>query len=280
VRNLGFRLDESDIARFWALVDMLGPTVAEELGPCWVWTGATSQFGHGQFRVKPDNQGTHPRYAGHGAHRIAWLIDHPQETIPPGLLVRHRCDNPPCVRPLHLELGTYGDNMRDMYERGRAKVGELHGQAKLTDADVLAMRLEYAEEGTAMRELARRFNVTDMTVRDVLLGRSWRHVTGGVPVERAEIPSPREKARRRAAQAPRRKHQGASHHFTPFTAEDIASIRQAHVNGAAAGELSRERGVSRNAIVQILRGQTWKSVTYGVDVYRPARNGEREGHEG
>jgi lambda repressor-like predicted transcriptional regulator len=266
--DLEFRLDESDVARFRAMIDRDGPIVRDELGPCWVWIGATSQFGHGQFVVKSTKGGTHPRYAGHGAHRIAWIIDHPGQVIPKGLMVRHRCDNPPCVRPLHLELGTAGDNMRDMYERGRAMVGERHGQSKLCDEDVRNMRAEYASEGTAMCELARRFGVTDMTIRDVLLGRSWRHVTGGTPVQRAQEVSARERARRRAAHATKRKHEGAAHHLTPFQAEDIIAIRQAYIDGATAAELSRESGVSRTAIGQILAGRVWKSVTQGVDVRR------------
>jgi hypothetical protein len=72
---------------------------------CWLWIGARHSMGYGKFD-------------GEMAHRYAWqLVNGP---IPDGLVVRHRCDVPLCVRPEHLELGTRADNSRDMVERGRS----------------------------------------------------------------------------------------------------------------------------------------------------------------
>lgn len=88
---------------FWSRVNKDGPTQAHMTTRCWVWTG-TSAGGYGRFDKMR-------------AHRIAFMLAN--GLIPPGLLVRHKCDHPPCVNPDHLLLGTDMDNVRDAQQRGR-----------------------------------------------------------------------------------------------------------------------------------------------------------------
>jgi hypothetical protein len=109
--------------RFWS-------KVAKSDG-CWEWTGCKQQYGHGLFRVN----GVLVK-----AHRFSY--EQANGPIPEGLIVRHKCDNPPCVRPDHLELGTRADNNRDRDERGRhvALKGEDHGNAVLTREQVEEIR--------------------------------------------------------------------------------------------------------------------------------------------
>lgn len=86
--------------RFWAKVD--------RGGECWLWTAGRDSSGYGSLRT------------GHtkvSAHRLSWQLHHGQ--IPPGQNVLHRCDNPRCVRPDHLFLGTQADNVADMVAKGR-----------------------------------------------------------------------------------------------------------------------------------------------------------------
>jgi len=87
--------------RFWAKVD--------KTDSCWVWTGATLRRGYGQIRI--------PVKKAKQAHRLSWEIHN--GPIPDGMLVCHKCDNPPCVNPAHLFLGTQSDNNKDCVRKGR-----------------------------------------------------------------------------------------------------------------------------------------------------------------
>jgi hypothetical protein len=99
--------------RFWAKVKKDGPIPSHvpELGPCWVWIGSPDKHGYGLLFVAFPH-----RYVP--AHRVSYELN--VGPIPEGLFVLHRCDNPPCVRPDHLFLGTKSDNSRDMHQKGRA----------------------------------------------------------------------------------------------------------------------------------------------------------------
>lgn len=93
--------------RFWSKVAKRGPD------ECWPWTGATNQRGYG--RIKYDGR-------FHMAHRLAWSFHH-ERPIPAGLLACHSCDNPGCVNPKHIWLGTDADNMADKVAKGRHRSG-------------------------------------------------------------------------------------------------------------------------------------------------------------
>lgn len=111
------------------------------------------------------------------AHRVAYELA--TGPIPDGLLVRHKCDNPRCVNPKHLELGTQSDNMLDAYRRGRrpdiALKGERNPGAKLTAALVVQIR-ERAERGEAQTALAAVFGVSQAVISDVVLKKRWLEV--------------------------------------------------------------------------------------------------------
>ncbi len=135
---------------------------------CWKWIGSQHQVGwHGQWRSKAGKIEL--------AHRAAWRLF--KSEIPGGLFVLHKCDNPLCVNPTHLFLGTQTDNMSDMHgkKRGRQGVslGEKHGRSKLTTAAVIEIRTSNLS-GT---ELAKKFGVTPTTVCDVRKRRIWNHIT-------------------------------------------------------------------------------------------------------
>lgn len=95
-----------------------------------------------------------------------------------GEVVRHKCDNPRCINPEHLELGTHKDNMLDMTSRNRQAVGERQGAAKLTATEVMVIRESYVRGSKEFGQyaLSRRFKVDQTTIKDILKGRNWKHL--------------------------------------------------------------------------------------------------------
>lgn len=148
--------------RYWSYVDRRGPD------ECWPWVGASgNNSGHGKIYAGKDDHGREVR---EHAHRLAWRF---ANGAPAGnLKVRHRCDNPPCQNPRHLQLGTQADNVRDMHERGRSRH---RNRAKLTDDDVREI-LRLHNAGLRYKDIALRFPVTHDAIRAVVSGRNWAHV--------------------------------------------------------------------------------------------------------
>lgn len=104
--------------------------------------------------------------------------------VPPGTIIRHKCDNPPCINPLHLEVGTHGDNQADKVKRGRQAKGEKNGRARLTEQDVQFILQTHFSE----RELSDKYHVDRTTIRAIRQGKTWRYLqeSGGKPENRSE----------------------------------------------------------------------------------------------
>jgi hypothetical protein len=102
---------------------------------------------------------------------VAWRLTY--GSIPQDLLVLHRCDNPPCVRPTHLFLGTYKDNADDMMAKGRY----VSGRQKLTNAQVVQIRRNYVPYVVTAQMLAEAYGVSKPTIISVLRGYSFKKIT-------------------------------------------------------------------------------------------------------
>jgi hypothetical protein len=166
-----------DIARFWSKVDK-----SDNADACWVWIAGTSKAGYGRFSW---------HYRNMHAHRIGYELSVGE--IPDGLWVLHSCDNPRCVNPSHLFLGTRQDNIDDMNNKGRgvrlsgeqhgmrahperAARGSLHGRAKLTESDVLLIRQRFAAGGVSQAQLAREAGIGATTMFHILARHTWQHI--------------------------------------------------------------------------------------------------------
>lgn len=123
---------------------------------CWEWDGSKNSHGYGQLAAGLPN--SRPEIASRAAY-AAWV-----GPIPDGSLVCHRCDNPPCINPAHLFLGTKADNNRDMAQKRRTANGEHKSSHKLSDAQVDEIRALYATGKFSQRELGVRFGVSQQFV--------------------------------------------------------------------------------------------------------------------
>jgi len=137
---------------------------------CWTWKGWIDGWGYGKFR-----------YRGRMmfAHRFSYMTY--REPVPDGLCVLHRCDNPACVNPAHLFLGTQGDNAKDKMAKNRHTFGEKSKRSKLTLDQVMEIRRSTGNQ----RLLAEKYGIRQTTVSEIRNGRSWSRAialaTGGTP---------------------------------------------------------------------------------------------------
>ena len=144
--------------RFWGFVPM------REDGKCWLWHGSRQSDGYGYFRVGSKV---------HKAHRISFEMIN--GTIPEGMLALHSCDNPSCVNPAHLRIGTYKENAEDRNAKERQARGERNGKAVLTVDDVGEIRLLLCS-GMSSREIAEKYGVSHGAINSIKTGRTWRQI--------------------------------------------------------------------------------------------------------
>lgn len=169
-------MDEAALARFWSKADKSGGPNA-----CWPWSRDRDRDGYGKIKLDGRTR---------RAPMLAWEFSHGGKA-PPGLLALHHCDNPPCVNPAHLWLGTKAANSADMKTKGRSAIGdrngsrrhpgrlrppmgEDHGAARLSDVEVRAIRNLGGRLST--RDIGWLFGIRQQTVSKIQRRVSWKHV--------------------------------------------------------------------------------------------------------
>jgi len=144
--------------RFWKKVEI------NSQDTCWMWLAATKEGGYGKIMGND----------GHFylAHRVAYemLIG----VIPAGMLLCHRCDNPGCVNPSHMFIGTQADNLKDMRAKGRGNPprGTRHPKARLTEQLVSQIRSDHRSH----RQLAKVLGISKSAIGMAKAGLTWKHV--------------------------------------------------------------------------------------------------------
>lgn len=141
---------------------------------CWLWGGVLVSDGYGQLYIGRigDKRIRKP------AHVVSWRLHNNMQCVPIAMKICHDCDNPPCVNPHHLWLGTNKQNMEDMTSKGRQfqPKGSLHGEAKLTEWKVQRILQLFITGHWSYKMLAERFGVTNTKIGQIIKGKAWLHV--------------------------------------------------------------------------------------------------------
>lgn len=152
-------MDTNIAARFWSKVDIRGDN------ECWGWNSVLDRHGYGEFSVG------HTKYI---ASRMAWIVSNGD--IPRGLCVLHSCDNPACVNPKHLHLGTKQDNSTEMSIRGRSTTGERSSFARLTWDKVKEIRRKFHNEKMGCVKLYKEYGVCRRTIENIVYNKTWKEI--------------------------------------------------------------------------------------------------------
>lgn len=208
------------IDRFWSHVNIQGPD------DCCEWQASRTSFGYG----RPSINGKSIQ-----AHRFSYELKYGFGSAL-GLKVRHTCDNPPCVNPKHLLLGTQKQNVTDMYERGRQNPckGGNHWNAKLSEDDISEIK-RLSAEGVIQRRIAEKFNVSYSGISLIL--REARRGNG--PTKSGMV-------------------KGSECPWAKLTEEDVKIIKEMILNGVVQRRIAEKFNVDPATICYIKKGVSWK----------------------
>lgn len=220
------------VKRGWDEVDH-----SRELGPCWRVRGAHTGNGYVQVAVTPAR-----KMSAHRAAYIAW-----KGQIGPGMVVRHMCDNPPCINPEHLLVGTQKENRRDAVERDRTVFGSNHSQSKLTEGDARRI-VELRNQGVGSTALSEMFGVSRTIIKKIVNGVLWGRATHDIPRSVPKWSGIR----------------GTQVGTSKLSPEVVVDLVHRHRSGESIRALSESTGVSYQSVWNVLNGKTWTSVTRGI----------------
>lgn len=152
------------------IVDRLLSRIKVTPNGCFEWQGSrkgkTKESGYGRIQIDGKT---------HLAHRVSYQVF--RGPTPPGMHVCHKCDNPCCINPSHLFLGTVQDNLRDAASKGRTdkRTGERNASCKLTTETILAIRESHAM-GVSSYDIARKYSISHAHTRKIINRKRWAHV--------------------------------------------------------------------------------------------------------
>lgn len=151
-----------------SLVDRFWKKWTIEQTGCWKWSGYLDKNGRGRL-LRNNIKDNHIL-----AHRLSYLLFY--GPIPDNLKVCHKCDNPSCVNPEHLFLGTQTDNIKDCVYKQRHSFGERNGRVKLKERDVRMIVYMWRTKEFTQREIADIYNISRCSVKDIVNRRRWKYI--------------------------------------------------------------------------------------------------------
>lgn len=210
---------------------------------CWLWRGSFNHKGYGKLGFTQRVSG---RYISICAHRLSYRLF--RGKMPKNICVLHDCDNPPCVNPKHLFLGTNGDNVADMVQKGRQAKGVKKWGAKFSEDQVREIRRCYAAGEASQKELAAEYGVETGTMCHLLQKHTWAHVNVSEE-EQTRIDTVRKDSRR-----------ALSNINGKLTDAQVLKIREEYIPGLITmQDLADRYDVSRSLICVIVNGKARKT---------------------
>ena len=152
--------------RFWSTVKK------GKKNECWLWLGGPGCRGYGSISTDP--VGDNIRGVSLRANRASWIIHYGK--ISNNLFVLHKCDNPSCVNPNHLWLGTQAQNMADMRIKKRDSRGEKHPLSKINKKVVIKILSEKRTKRGDIKKIAEKYDVQESQVRQIRQGDVWKEI--------------------------------------------------------------------------------------------------------
>lgn len=228
--------------RFWEKVDVRGND------ECWNWMAGRSSNRYGCIKVG-GKKGKDLK-----AHRVQMIW---QGVEIDGKVVRHRCDNPMCVNPKHLEVGTQYDNIQDMMQRNRNNQpsGEWNGMAKLSSSAVRQIR-ERLRDGETVSSIARSLNANHLLIYNIAVRKTYPKVAEDVVYAQPSL-------------------LGSCNPNSKASDEDVAAMRRCYMEVKSYNEVARRFGVSRLLAMRCITGKRWNRVVLGESPI-PNRSGPRQ----
>lgn len=219
--------------RFWEKVQKHGPY------DCWIWSASANDHGYGKFGTGSKRDGSN---RWEHSHRVAWELTH--GPIPERMFVCHRCDNPPCVNPAHLFLGTAADNSRDMISKGRHRVKNGGtASSKLSAVEAIRVHQRYATGTVSQKDLGKEFGVSQSAVSSIVTGKLWTHLVRPLPPRKNAVP------------------RGEAQLHAKLTEETVREIRaRFSTDSITKKALGREFGVSGVLVGLIVSRKAWRHV--------------------